>query len=115
MWDIAVGNRFAHIEQISFGYTKPWSRPAPKACHVRLQGSVATIGEQAILLEDSHPQAILKFHHSISLDYRAHHGLPVISKNYPEFLHEIHDSILINVIEQPFHSNYSAERGDRKS
>ena len=69
----------------------------------------ATTRAPAASKVDSHPQAILKFHHSISLDYRAHHGLPVISKNYPEFLHEIHDSILINVIEQPFHSNYSAE------
>ena len=30
--------------------------------------------------EDSFPQAILKFHHSSSLDYRARHGLPVIFK-----------------------------------
>ena len=49
----------------------------PRPCHIRLQGSAATIGAPAILLEDSRPQAILKFHLPSSLDYRARHGLPV--------------------------------------
>ena len=38
--------------------------------------SADTTGAPAILLEDSRPQAILKFHHPSSLDYRARHGLP---------------------------------------
>ena len=33
------------------------------------------MGAPAILLEDSRPQAILKFHCPSSLDYRAHQGL----------------------------------------
>ena len=42
--------------------------------------SADTTGAPAILLEDSRPQAILKFHRPSSLDYRAHHGLPVLQK-----------------------------------
>ena len=49
----------------------------PRPCHIRLQGSAATIGAPAILLEDSRSQAILKLNHPSSLDYRARHGLPV--------------------------------------
>ena len=33
-----------------------------KLCHIRLQDSAVTIGSTAILLDDSHPQAILKFY-----------------------------------------------------
>ena len=43
----------------------------PRLCHIRLQGIVATIGAQAILLKKSRPQAIIKSHHPVSLDYRA--------------------------------------------
>ena len=39
--------------------------------------SADATGAPAILLEDSRPQAILKFHRPRSLDYRARHGLPV--------------------------------------
>ena len=39
----------------------------PRPCHIRLQGSPATIEALAILLEDFHPQAILRFHHPSSL------------------------------------------------
>ena len=48
-----------------------------KPGHIRLQGSPATVGTPAILLEDSRPQAILIFNRSSSLDYRARQGLPV--------------------------------------
>ena len=50
----------------------------PRPCHIRLQGSLATIRAPAVLLEDYRPQAILKFHRPSSLDYRACYGLPVI-------------------------------------
>ena len=50
----------------------------PRLCHIRLQGSAATIGAPAILLEDSRPKAILKLHRTSSLDYRASHGLSVL-------------------------------------
>ena len=72
MRDTAVGIWFAYFGQVSCGYTTPRSRPASRPCHIRLQGSAATIGAPAILLEDSRPQAILKFHCPSSLDYRAH-------------------------------------------
>ena len=49
----------------------------PRPYHVRPQGSAATFGAPAILLKNSRPQPILKFHSFSSLDYRAHHGLPV--------------------------------------
>ena len=39
--------------------------------------SADTTGAPAILLEDSRPQAILKFHRPRSLDYRVRHELPV--------------------------------------
>ena len=55
-----------------------------RPCLIRLQGSTATIGVPAILLEDFRPQAILKFHRPSSLDWRACHGLPVqICKYFP--------------------------------
>ena len=37
----------------------------------------AALRAPAASREDSRPQAILKFHRPSSLDYRAHHGLPV--------------------------------------
>ena len=36
---------------------------------------------QAVSREDSCLQAILKFHRPGSLDYRARHGLPIMSKH----------------------------------
>ena len=41
---------------------------SPRPCHIRLHGSLATIGAPAILLEDSRPQPILKFHRPSSLE-----------------------------------------------
>ena len=72
-----IGIWFFYIRQVSWGYPKPGSRPASKALPYHLQGSAATIGAPIILLEDSCLQAILKFHHLSSLDYKAHHRLPV--------------------------------------
>ena len=37
----------------------------------------AALRAQAASKEDSRPQAILKFHHTSSLDYKARHGLLV--------------------------------------
>ena len=53
-----------------------------KAClqGLAISDSKVTMRAPAILIEDSRPQAILKFHHPSSLDYRAHHGLPVYFK-----------------------------------
>ena len=54
----------------------------PSSCHIRLQGSAATLGAPAILQEDSCPYAILKFHRPSSLEYRAHQGLLVPAFSY---------------------------------
>ena len=70
-FDLPIQERFSRAT-LHLGRGQP-QRP----CHIRLQGSVATIGAPAILLEDSRPQAILKFHHPSSLDYRARHGLVI--------------------------------------
>ena len=69
MRDTTVGVLFAYIGQVSWGYTTPGSRPARRPCHIRLQGSAATVEAPAILLEDSRPQAILTLHRPSSLDY----------------------------------------------
>ena len=57
MRDTAKGIWFAHIEQVSWGFTTPWSRLISKT--IRLQGSAATIGAPAIL-----PGGLLSFSHS---------------------------------------------------
>ena len=47
-------------------------------CHIRLQSNAANLEAQAILLEDSRPQGILKLHRPSSLDYSASQGRPVL-------------------------------------
>ena len=47
-----------------------------RPCHIRHQGSAATIGVPVILLEDSLPQAILKFYGLSSLHYKSLPRIP---------------------------------------
>ena len=69
----------ACYQQSPEGYTSPRVMPHPKWVFGSDHGlSADATGAPAILLEDSRPQAILKFHRPSSLDYRARHGLPVI-------------------------------------
>ena len=56
---------FAYIRQVSLDYTTPGSRLASKALLYQ-----TSLGASAILLEDSHPQAIVKFQPRNSFDYR---------------------------------------------
>ena len=78
MWDTAIGIRFAYFGQVSWSYSTTWARLASKALPLS-DYKVATIGAPAILLEDYHSKAILKFHRSSGLEYRACHGLRFLS------------------------------------
>ena len=49
----------------------------PGEFEIDFRTGLATTRAPEASKEDSHPQAILKFHRPSSLNYRAQHGLPV--------------------------------------
>ena len=55
----------------------PGPTRTPKGVEIDFRIGAATLRAPAASMEDSRPQAILKFHRLSSLDYRACHGLPV--------------------------------------
>ena len=67
---VNIPNLCGHRLSVKNVYT--WVKAGLKGIAISdLQGSGVTKVVSAILLQNPSPQAILKFHHLISLDYRA--------------------------------------------
>ena len=79
--DTVVSRRAPELKlsPMSMSATRRWKSEAGTSRGFRIDPllSAVTLRAPAASREDSRPQAILKFHCSSSLDYRARHGLPV--------------------------------------
>ena len=63
-------------------YTTPGPTHTPRGFSINPRLDVVAIRAPSGSGKDSHSQAILKQHNFSSLNYRAHHGLPVILTQY---------------------------------